>query len=342
MAVELRHIRYVIAAADNGSFRRAAAVLGIRESAISRRIRDLEDEIGVALFIRHHSGVTLTQAGSQFVARARRALSQLSFAAKDVGGFGRGETGTVRIGIFSSLASGFLADLLEVYKRACPDVHLEFAEGAPAIHITAVQGHQIDIAFVTGCPVVEGCDVEHLWSERVFVVLPCGHQLAEQAELRWIDLRGYTFVVSETEHGPEIYDYLVRHLSELGRRPAIQRHAVHRDTLFQIVALGQGLTLTSEATTGMIARGIVYRPLAADELPFSAIWSRRNDNPALRRLLSAARDLSRRRNCCTTGVADVLDLKDGIAFSPVPRPWSDEAGRTETITRGPNEISTAE
>lgn len=87
--MELRHLRYVLAAAEAGSFRAAARALGIRESAVSRRIRDLEDEIGAALFVRSHKGVKLTYAGQRFVCRSRTALDQISDATKDVGAIGR-------------------------------------------------------------------------------------------------------------------------------------------------------------------------------------------------------------------------------------------------------------
>jgi DNA-binding transcriptional LysR family regulator len=106
---ELRHRRYTVAAADQGNSRCAALAMNIQESSVSRRIRDLEDEIGAALFIRPTGGVTLAQAGDVFVRQARRALKQVKHAAIDVGAIGRGETGIVRFGIFSSLASGYLA-----------------------------------------------------------------------------------------------------------------------------------------------------------------------------------------------------------------------------------------
>jgi len=75
---ELRHLRYVVAAAERGSFRGAAKALAVQESVISRRIRDLEDEIGAALFIRSHEGVKLTYAGQRFLYRARIALDQIA------------------------------------------------------------------------------------------------------------------------------------------------------------------------------------------------------------------------------------------------------------------------
>jgi DNA-binding transcriptional LysR family regulator len=132
-----RHLRYVIAAAEQGSFRRAAQALGVQESAISRRIRDLEDEIGAALFIRHHGGVELTYAGQVFLGRAQKAISHIGHAERDVGAAGRGELGVVRIGIFSSLASGFLADLFRVYDAEHEGVRLDFIEGGSSDHVPA-------------------------------------------------------------------------------------------------------------------------------------------------------------------------------------------------------------
>jgi len=293
LTIEVRHLRYVVAAAERGSFRRAARALKVQESAISRRIRDLEDEIGAALFVRHHGGVHLTQAGQRFVMRARRALSQIGHAAIDAGSFGRGETGVVRIGIFSSLASGFLSDLLRAYVGANPEVRPDLIEGAPTDHIASVQRHRLDIAFLTGQPIADGCDLAHLWNERVYVALPSDHELARKREIAWGNLRDRHFIVSETDPGPEIHDYLVKHLADLGHHPSVERHGVGRDNLMHLVAIRQGLTLTSEATTAARFPGVVYRPLSEEILPFCAIWSPQNDNPALRRLLSLARTMSK-------------------------------------------------
>lgn len=301
---ELRHLRYAVAAAEHGSFRRAAKALEMHESAISRRIRDLEDEIGAALFIRYHGGVYPTHAGKRFLIRARKALNQIGEAAVDAGSFGRGDRGTVRIGIFSSLASGFLVDLLRAYVGANPAIRPDLIEGGPSGQIAAIQRHHLDVAFLTGEPTAEGCDVAHLWTERVFVALPSDDELAPKQEILWKDLRDRNFIVSETDPGPEIHDYLVKHLADLGHHPNIERHGVGRDNLMHLVSIGQGLTLTSEATTAAHFPGVVYRPLSEEILPFCAIWSPQNDNPALRRLLSLARIMSKRgKSSATAGSA---------------------------------------
>ena len=203
LKIVLGNLRYVVAAAEKRSFRQAAIELEVWESTISRGIRDLEDEIGVALFIRHPGGVTLTNAGSKFLNHARTAVGRIEYALKDAGAAGRGEVGMVRIGIFSSLASGFLADLLQAYQAKNPFVHLDFAESGPAEHVAAIQHHRMDVAFLAGEPAAYGCEATRLWEERVFVVLPKDHFLVEREEIGWDDLRDEHFIVSDTNQAPK-------------------------------------------------------------------------------------------------------------------------------------------
>lgn len=283
-------------AVEAGSFRGAARALTVQESAISRRIRDLEDEVGAALFVRSRQGVKLTYAGERFVSRVRSALDQISHAARDVGAIGRAEDGVVRIGIFSSMASGFLAELFQAYGAGHAGVRLEFVDGAPLDYATAVRQHRLDIAFVTGNRAMTDCEVLQLWTERLFVALPAHHRLSLLSEIDWPHLNGDSFVVAEAQSGPDISEYLVKHLIAAGDRPVIQRHGVGHHNLMQIVSLGRGLTLVSEAATAMHFPGITYRPLLGEELRFSAVWSPRNDNPALRRMLSLARSMSQARS----------------------------------------------
>lgn len=111
--------------------------------------------------------------------------------------------------------------------------------------------------------------------------------------LTWTDLACEKFILSEAAPGQEIHDYLVQRIARLGHHPESQRQFVGRDNLLALVAAGLGLTVTSEATTATQTPGIQYLPIAGEMLPFSAVWSPSNDNPALRRLLSITRKLSR-------------------------------------------------
>lgn len=317
--IELRQIRYFLAAAEHSSFRKAASALGIQESAISRRIRDLEDHLGASLFQRHNGGVFLTLAGQRFVRHARKALRQLEQGAKDVATIGRSEDGRIKIGIFSSLASGFLWDLLRAYDKGHAQVRIELIDGNPADHVSAIRQLRLDVAFITGTSPWSDCEIEQLWSERVFVVLPSDHPLCWKGEFDWHDLVGERFIVSDGAPGPEIHDYLVQRLADLGRHPEIHTHSVGRDNLLSLVAIGRGLTVMSEAGTAAQFPGIVYRRLANEVLPFCAVWSPRNDNPACRRLLSLARSMS--RSAGTVLIPALSAILWTSSLSQIPDPW---------------------
>ncbi|WP_197707318.1 LysR substrate-binding domain-containing protein [Sphingobium sp. LB126] len=291
--IEVRHLRYVVVAAEQGSFRKASARLGVRESTISRQIRDLEDALGSSLFLRTRAGVALTQAGESFVQRARCALTQIDFAIRDVGAIGRGSRGVIRIGLFSSLATGFVASLIGQFMADHKEVQLEFLEGDHLELIPAVRRHQLDIAFMTEPHEIEDFSSIRLWTEQVYVVLSKADALASRSEIAWSDIRRRRFIVTEIAPGRDIEALLFRHLSSLGHRPDIQRNRVSRQTLMQLVACGQGITLASESITETPFAGVAYRRLVGCRLPFCGIWSDENDNPAFRRLLSMANLLSR-------------------------------------------------
>lgn len=291
-AVRLHQLRYFVAAVDYGSFRKAAAALAIQESSISRRIRDLEDELGASLFVRHAGGVRLTVAGREFLRNTRHALRQIDIGVTKVAAVGRAEQGLIKVGIFSSLASGFLFDLLRDFGERHPKVHVDIIDGNPPEHVAAVRKLCLDVAFITGTAAWDDCEAEHMWCEKVFVVLPDDHHLANKPKLGWADLASERFIVSDVAPGQEIHDYLVAHLAGLGRGLDIQSQQVGRDNILSLVALGRGLTLTSEATTVAQFPGITYRELADEVLPFSMVWSVQNDNPACRRLLSLARSMT--------------------------------------------------
>lgn len=295
MAIELRHLYYFIAAAEHGSFRKAANALHIFESGVSRRVRDLEDQLGASLFHRHSGGVCLTLAGERFLRRVRTALGQIEEGTREIASIGRSENGRIKVGIFSSLASGFLAELFRTYDEEHSSVMLDLVDGDPQEHIAAIRRFELDVAFITGTAEWDGCATEHLWSERVFAVLPSKHPLRRKKQLHWRDLCGQSFIVSEGAPGPEIHDYLVKRLAGFGQHPDIHAQFVGRDNLLAMVAVGRGLTLTSEAATGARIPGITYRSIADEILPFSAVWSPQNDNPACRRLLSMARAMARSR-----------------------------------------------
>ena len=123
-------------------------------------------------------------------------------------------------------------------------------------------------------------------------MLPEDHILVSREAVEWQQLADERFIVNEAGPGQEIQDYLVQRLAAFGYRPQIRVHHIGRENLLPLVALNRGLTVVSEAMTAACFPGIFYRPIAGEVLPFSAVWSPKNDNPALNQLLDLARSLA--------------------------------------------------
>ena len=295
--VKLVSISQALLVAEHISFSRAAQVLGVRQSAVSRRVRALEDKLGVSLFEREAGGVRLTEAGRRFLERSRTALAEIDHAVRSAASAGCGAEGAVRIGILSSLSGGFVRELLLNYRQAHPAVAIDIVEGPTHEHIARITERLLDIAFVTGTPTAPQCDIAVLWQARVFVALPEKHVLADGNSIEWEGLKDERFIVSREAPGPEIHDYVIQRLASLGFSPAVERFSVGRETLMHLVALGFGISVISEAGIATHYPGVAFRSLATDQdtLPYSAAWLPSNDNPALRRLISLARSMSRVR-----------------------------------------------
>jgi DNA-binding transcriptional LysR family regulator len=262
-AVSLISIAQALLVAEHLSFRQAARVLGARQSAVSRRVRSLEDTLGVSLFERYHGGVRITAAGARFFDRARSALAQLDHAVKIAGAAGRGENGHLRIGIFSSIAAGFLRHLIRTFREQHPDVALQISEIASRDHLALIRKGRLDVAFVMGTPAVPNCEVLQLWTEQIFVILPQGHALCARKEIEWEAVRDEHFILRHSDPGPAIQDYVIKRLADLGHRPSVQKFDVGRETSVHLVALGLGVSLTSEATIANCFPEVEFRPIGS-------------------------------------------------------------------------------
>ncbi len=186
--INLVSVSQALLVAEHLSFSRAAQVLGVRQSAVSRRVRALEDMLGVSLFERETTGVRLTEAGRRFLERSRPALAEIDHAIKAAASAGRGGEGVIRIGILSSVSGGFVRDLLGHYHCYNPAIALDIVEGSASEHVARITERQLDIAFVTGTPPASHCDIAVFWKARIFAALPQWHALADADGIEWIDL----------------------------------------------------------------------------------------------------------------------------------------------------------
>ena len=284
----------MLAVAEHLNFRHAANVLGTTQSSVSARIKGLEDALGILLFERRHRGVLLTEAGRHFVTEVSAGIAQLDHTVRTAGAMVEGTEGHLAIGLHSPIAAGFLADLRRRYRTNYPMIEQSVLEGRSSETIALVREGKLDVAFVAGALNAPDCHSRLLWCEPMIIALPADHPLAEREAVTWLDLADETFLIRHGGTGPQVFEHVVRRISERGRSPRILCCDVARDTLMGMVATGEGITLTSKATTYVPFPGVAFRPIADETEParFSAVWSPHNRNPALLNLLDLATQMS--------------------------------------------------
>jgi DNA-binding transcriptional LysR family regulator len=289
--IEVRDVLMLEAVSRCLSFRKAAQGLGLEPSAVSRRIRTIEDTLGVSLLERSSAGVRFTGAGERFLVDARRAVSQLDDAIRTLSVAGQGASGSVCIGFVGWLASRFLDSLLRYFKAQNPDVSLRLLEADVDENIKKVVNHSLDIAFVIGDEAECLCEIETLWREPIAAALPATDSRVHLNRPSLGILQEDDFIVSNSSLGSEARNYISRKLSRPSFSPKVTRFDVGREGLLLLVGLGFGAGIVCASQTRVQYPDVRFVPLSDEGVAFSGVWSRGNDNPAFRRFLTLARQI---------------------------------------------------
>lgn len=289
MPFHIRQLRYVIAAANHGSFYRAARALDVEQSTLSRAILKLERSIGMPIFERSRSGVTATLAGSTFIQGAKPMVATADKIVAMMRAAGQGRAGGLRVGHNGSVSAGNLRATLMSWHEAHPDVEVECVEADRSVLLAGLDTGEIDMAILMGTPDLDGFRCEPIWSERILVALPMSHPLAGRDAVHWTDLRGEHFLLPAADPGSEIRDVILGRLAASGGKPDIRMFQTSRETVLSILGSGTDVSIVCEGTTGAIYPDVVYRPINGEQGPaltgYSGCWRDDNDNPTLRRFL---------------------------------------------------------
>jgi DNA-binding transcriptional LysR family regulator len=288
-AVDLQHLRYAVAAADHGSFRRAAEVLLLQQSTLSRCIRQLEHSLGMTVFERSSGGVRATTAGRHFLRTARSIVEQMDSLVNSAYHVGRGEAGRLSVGFYTSISAGNLLATLVDFKKRFSQIDVCLKESSRVRLVTALRNGALDIAIATSELPLLADQGMPLWSERILLALLEEHPLAGKDVVHWTDLRGETVLLSQYDPGRELEDLLMSKLVSPEDRPKIARHDVSRGIIKSLIAAGFGVSLVTESDIGANFSRLTYRELRDGTGPsrvgFSAHWRSDNDNPALANFL---------------------------------------------------------
>jgi DNA-binding transcriptional LysR family regulator len=296
--VELRHLRYFTAVAENGGFGRAAQLLHVAQSAISEQIRDLESELGAALFDRNNRNIRLTREGELFLVDARAVLALAGKAAANVQKSLHGEIGKLTIGFFVGGTGKFFPTLIKEFRLRFPDVEVAVVEMAPAMQHQALQAGSIDIGFTRGLQPAQAAALrsEHFLTDRLYVVVPRNHPLAKRRRISMRELAGERFVLNDRNYSPPVFDKVITLCTEAGFSPRIGATGTVSSGVLALVEAGEGLAILPGGSQRLSTEELIFVPLAdrAAFVDMVIAWSPQHEGPVLRSFLDLARKMRRK------------------------------------------------
>lgn len=296
--MELRHLRYFVAVAEELHFTRAAQRLGMEQPPLSQQIRALEAEIGTPLFERRARAVTLTDAGRGFLDDARAILAQVQRATDHARRVARGDSGRIGVGMINSAPfHPFVPRVLREFGQRYPEVALSLDENATPVLAAAVLADQLDVAFVRPLLGDEpGLVSETLFDEEVLIALPQAHRLASQPRLAIADLRGEAFVLFSRAVGAGLHDDILAACRRSGFSPRIGQEASQVTSIVNLVAAGLGVSLVPASMQQIHSDGVAYRPIEGDApaARMSLVYRRGDESATVRNMVELARAVARR------------------------------------------------
>jgi DNA-binding transcriptional LysR family regulator len=298
--LELRHLRYFVAVAEELHFGRAAERLNIAQPPLSRQIRDLEIEIGTPLFERVARGVELTPAGRAFLPEARLTLAQAERAQRTAQRAAKGETGRLRVGFVDAATfSGFLPDVLGFFRMHLPNIGLSLLEMDSLQQTDALRDGRIDLGVLHSPPpdAERWLHVEPVYMDPMVAALPHTHALAAKPRLALRDLRDEGFVLFPRYRSPVLYDEIIARCRAEGFSPRLVQEASGWLTNIGLVGAGVGVSFVPASMTQLQSPDVAYRPVRdlSVEIGISAVWKQGDKSPVRERFVTALRAVARAR-----------------------------------------------
>jgi len=293
MCIEFRELNWAVVASQHRSLRKAAEVLNVRQSTLSRSLRDLERRLGASIFERSNGGTRPTLAGQEFLEAVQRVIHETDVIAKRLHARSQGESGRLTIGIQVALSAGNLRATLIEHRLRFPDVELSLVDGTSERLISDLGNSNADAAFVIGRDIRWSGRSLPVWSERLVAAIPDSHRLAGNQVVAWGELNGQSIMVPQRGPGPEFINLLA---SKVGgtENYHLQRHDTSLDRLLTLVGAGLGILVVLEGATGASYPGVVFREVhdfdGPTRLSFNVIWREDNANPSLLPFLGIVRE----------------------------------------------------
>ncbi|OAV55831.1 transcriptional regulator [Rhizobium sp. WYCCWR10014] len=261
--MELRHLRYFLAVAEEGNFTRAAAKLGIGQPPLSQQIRDLEREVGAALFHRVPHGAELTAAGAAFLGEAKASLAAAEKAKLAAQSANRGETGRLSLGFTASSAfNPVVSTTIRRFRARWPEVQLSLTEMNTLALMQKLERGELDATFMR--PSLDdptGIRLRRLPDEPMVIALPASHPLARRSELPLAALVDEPFILFPRLVGLSLYDDVVLACRKAGFELTVAQEAPQISSVVNLVAADLGVSIVPASISQIKLEGVAYRPI---------------------------------------------------------------------------------
>jgi DNA-binding transcriptional LysR family regulator len=288
--MEMRQLRYFVAAGEEQHFGRAARRLRVVQPVISRQIQNLEREIGFELFERLPRSVIITEAGKLFLDAARRALEEVNHATERAKRVAFGQSGTLRIGFVESISwQGVIPDSLRDFRLRHPDVELQLKSLRTLEQIPAIHSGSLDAGY--GLPIANrehGLAHIQIGLIKQVLAVPNGHPLMKKKQIRLKDLVDTPFVAFPRWAIPNAYDRLMAACARGGlKAPHVVQQTAVETMILSLVQCGVGVAFISSAARWRCPPGVRLLPVADLNVtfPFALMWKKDNNSPLLAKLV---------------------------------------------------------
>lgn len=286
--MELRYLRYFVAVAETRHFTKAAELLNISQPPLSQQIKKLEEEIGTPLLKRLKRGVELTDAGEAFYQDARQILELSANALEKAKGIARGISGQLSIGFASSTAfHPQIFRLLRRFQDSFPAITLLPREENMATLMHELQEGLLDAAFVRlPCESSKAFNLKMIASEKMALVLPQGHRLADTPRLSLAALREEPLVLFPREVAPSLYEVIISACLRAGFQPDSVQQSPQISSAINMVAAGFGITIIPDSLRSIQLPGVSFHQIedAALSSDIALAWRRWDRSPAVHHL----------------------------------------------------------
>ena len=279
--MELRHLRYFTAVVEAKGYRNASRRMHIAQPALSQTVTDLEEELGLKLFMRKGPQVQPTPAGEAFYLEAKRTLAQAEHAVTVAKRADKGQLGTLRIGFVPFATQHFLPELLRSYKQQNPGIELSIRELTPARQLEAFEKGELDVCFTREVGSAHPGYVSRLLFHAPLVaVLPQSRSVTD-GHIHIKELAGDKFILLEREESPSLFDKILSLCADAGFSPRFDSHSHLAESMYMLVKAEEGIAILPAWARSFAMDGLQCAHLLPDTVQVELVLLQRRDAPSL-------------------------------------------------------------